>query len=77
MTMGIADRIWDGLAQVIKMNEQVIRLSAQVRDLATEMREMDKRLARLEAMLEIALVGKSRTPGALPPRKLSSKTPKE
>ena len=54
MTMGIADRIWDALAQVIKMNEQVVRLSVQVRDLATETREMDKRLARLEAMLEIA-----------------------
>ena len=25
--MGIADRIWDALAQVIKINEQVVRLS--------------------------------------------------
>jgi hypothetical protein len=75
--MGIADRIWDALAQVIKMNEQVVRLSVQVRDLATEMREMDKRLARLEVMLEIALAGKGRTPGTLPPRRLSSKTLKD
>ena len=75
--MGIADRIWDALAQVIKMNEQVVRLSVQVRDLATETREMDKRLVRLEAMLEIALAGKGRTPGTPLPRRLSSKTPKE
>jgi len=75
--MGIADRIWDALAHVIKMNEQVVRLSVQVRDLAAEMREMDKRLARLEAMLEIALSGKGRIPpGALPPRRVPSKAPK-
>ncbi len=75
--MGIADRIWDALAQVIKMNEQVVRLSVQVRDLATEMREMDKRLVRLEAMLEIALAGKGRTPSTLAPRRLSPKTLKD
>jgi hypothetical protein len=56
--MSIADKIWDALAQVIKMNEQVVRLSVQVKDLATEMREMDKRLVRLETMLELALAGK-------------------
>lgn len=72
--MSIADKIWDALAQVIKMNEQVVRLSAQVKDLASEMREIDKRLVRLETMLELALAGKGAAPEAgvhkrLPPTK--------
>ena len=72
--MGVADKIWDALAQVIKMNEQVVRLSTQVKDLATEMREVDKRLVRLETMLELALAGRRAGPqlGAhrkLPPTK--------
>lgn len=72
--MSIADKIWDALAQVIKMNEQVVRLSVQVKDLASEMREIDKRLVRLETMLELALAGKGAAPGVgahkkLPPTK--------
>lgn len=68
MTTSIADKIWDALAQVIKMNEQVVRLSAQVKDLASEMREVDKRLVRLETMLELALASKGSAPESVPRR---------
>lgn len=75
--MSVADKIWEALAQVIKMNERVIRLSAQVGDLAAEMREMDKRLVRLETMLEIALAGKTQVSGALVQRRLPPKPSKD
>jgi ABC-type transport system involved in Fe-S cluster assembly fused permease/ATPase subunit len=71
--MSIADKIWDALAQVIKMNEQVIRLSVQVKELATEMREIDKRLVRMETMLELALAGKVPAPDAAAQRRLPPK----
>ena len=73
--MSIADKIWDALAQVIKMNEQVVRLSVQVKDLASEMREMDKRLVRLETMLEMALAGKGSAPETGVPRRLPPTKP--
>ncbi len=73
--MSIADKIWDALAQVIKMNEQVIRLSHQVKDLASETREMDKRLVRLETMLELALAGKGPAPETGVPRRLPPTKP--
>lgn len=62
--MGMADKVWDTLTQVIKMNDRVISLSAQVSALATEMREMDRRLVRLETMLELALRGRTLPPPA-------------
>lgn len=68
--MSIADKIWNALAQVIKMNEQVVRLSVQVKDLASETRDMDKRLVRLETMLELALAGKGPAPETDVPRRL-------
>ncbi len=68
--MGIGDRLWDALTQVIKMNDQVTGLSAQVRDLAAELRELDRRMLRLETMVEIALAGKAQGPGTGPQRRL-------
>lgn len=73
--MSIADKIWDALAQVIKMNEQVVRLSVQVKDLASEMREMDKCLVPLETMLELALAGKGSAPESAVPRGLPPTKP--
>lgn len=68
--MSLADKVWEALAQVIKMNEQVVRLSGQVKELAAEMRELDKRLVRIETMLEVALSAVRRAPNPAPPRKL-------
>jgi len=49
--MGIGDRLWDALTQVIKMNDQVTGLSAQVRDLATaHLHDVHARIKDLRAM---------------------------
>ena len=62
--MGMADKVWDALTQVIKMNDRVVSLSSQVSAMTAELRDMDRRLVRLEAMLELALRGQ--TPAAGP-----------
>lgn len=56
------DRIIDGVRDVIKMTDEIRRLSDGMKELAVEVREMDRRLIRLETMVEIA---RSHTGGAV------------
>jgi hypothetical protein len=63
--MGISDKVWDALTGAIKLTDRPEGLGRQVSPLATEvnqgaadLREMDKRLVRLETMLEVALAAK-------------------
>jgi len=48
------DRILDGVRDVIKMTDEIRRLSEGMKELAVEVREMDRRLIRIETMVEIA-----------------------
>jgi hypothetical protein len=63
--MGISDKVWDALTGAIKLTDrleglgrQVSQLATEVKQGATDLREMDKRLVRLETMLEVALAAK-------------------
>jgi hypothetical protein len=48
------DRILDGVKQVLLITEEIKRLSEHVKILSIEVREIDRRLARIEGMVEAA-----------------------
>ena len=48
------DRIIDGVRDVLRMSDDIKRLSEGMKELAIEVREMDRRLIRIETMVEIA-----------------------
>lgn len=56
--MSIGDRVWDALADVIKMNNRVTALAEQSKLLAVKVEDLNGRVIRLETALEIALSAK-------------------
>ena len=52
--MGAVDRILTGVREVMRMNDELKRLADGVKELAVEVRDMDRRLVRLETLVEIA-----------------------
>lgn len=53
--MGIADKMWDGITTVIKMNDKVERLAATVVAQQQKIETLTERVIRLETALEIGL----------------------
>jgi len=53
--MGIMDKMWDGITQVIKMDSKVEGLSATVKDQQKRIEDLTARIIRLETALEIAM----------------------
>ena len=53
--MALADKIWDGLTTVIKMNDKIERLAAAARTQQEKLEALTARVVRLETALEIAL----------------------
>ncbi|HVP86440.1 MAG TPA: hypothetical protein VMU79_00045 [Casimicrobiaceae bacterium] len=53
--MALADKIWDGLTTVIKMNDKIERLAAAARTQQEKLEDLTARVVRLETALEIAL----------------------
>ena len=61
--MGIADKMWDGIARVIRMDAKVEGLAATVKDQQARIEDLTGRVIRLETALEIALAAQgSNTP---------------
>ena len=56
--MGIADKMWDGITRVIRMDAKVEGLAATVKDQQARIEELTGRVIRLETALEIALVSR-------------------
>ena len=54
--MGMAEKMWDGIATVIKMNDKVERLAAAMVDQQHKLENLIERVIRLETALEFALV---------------------
>lgn len=52
--MSVGDRVWDALADVIKMNNRVTALADQSKQLAAKVEDLNGRVIRLETALEIA-----------------------
>ena len=64
--MAALDQIIEGVKEVLKMSGEIKRLSETVRDLSVEVRDMDRRLVRLETMVEVAQT--TRGTKRLPPK---------
>jgi uncharacterized protein YlxW (UPF0749 family) len=53
--MSVAEKMWDALTTVIKMNDKVERLAASVKSQQAKIESLTERVIRLETALEIAL----------------------
>ncbi|MBI3146852.1 MAG: hypothetical protein HYZ18_16665 [Pseudogulbenkiania sp.] len=63
--MGVADKMWDAITTVIKMNDKVERMASAMKTQQEKIENLTERLIRLETMLEIALVQQR---GRVPPQ---------
>ncbi len=52
--MAALDQIIEGVKEVLKMSGEIKRLAETVRELSTEIRDLDRRLVRLETIVELA-----------------------
>jgi len=53
--MGVADKMWDAITTVIKMNDKVERMAATVVTQQQKIETLTERVIRLETALEIGL----------------------
>jgi hypothetical protein len=53
--MGIADKMWDAITTVIKMNDKIERMAGTMKSQQEKIENLTGRLIRLETALEIAL----------------------
>ena len=53
--MSVAEKMWDALTTVIKMNDKVERLAASMKSQQAKIESLTERVIRLETALEIAL----------------------
>jgi len=56
--MAIADKLWDALTTVIKMNDKIERMAGQMQTQQQKIEDLTGRVIRLETALEIAIAGK-------------------
>jgi hypothetical protein len=53
--MGVMDKLWDAVSNVVKMNGKVERVAATVGSQQRKIEDLTARVIRLETALEIAL----------------------
>ncbi len=53
--MGVADKMWDAITTVIKMNDKVERMAATIVTQQQKIETLTERIIRLETALEIGL----------------------
>jgi len=68
--MGVADKMWDAITTVIRMNDNVERLAGAVKTQQAKIENLTERVIRLETALEIALTSRAKRP---PVRELGHK----
>lgn len=64
--MGVADKMWDAITTVIKMNDKVERMAGTMKAQQEKIENLTERVIRLETALEIALSRQSVAPAAAP-----------
>lgn len=74
--MSISERMWEAIANVIRMNDKVERLSETVKAQQLRIENLVERVIRLETALEIALASKGALPAASRLEKPSEPNPK-
>ena len=68
--MGVADKMWDAVTTVIKMNDKVERMAATIVAQQQKIEGLTERVIRLETALEIGL---ARPTPAKPARRITYK----
>jgi len=68
--MSVSDRIWDGLSNVMKMNQRMMDLSDDYRVLLNRMDDLQNRLIQVETTLSLLL---GHNPIKMPRKKLPLK----
>jgi len=68
--MGVADKMWDAITTVIKMNDKVERMAATIVTQQQKIESLTERVIRLETALEIGL---ARSSSGKPPRRIEHK----
>jgi len=53
--MSIADKMWDAITTVIRMNDKVERLAGTIKTQQEKIENLTERIIRLETALELAL----------------------
>jgi len=53
--MGVADKMWDAITTVIKMNDKVERMAEAMKAQQVKIEGLSERVIRLETALEIGL----------------------
>lgn len=71
--MGVADKMWDAITTVIRMNDKVERLATAVSTQQQKIESLTERVIRLETALEIGLARASATQTKKSVRKLTAK----
>jgi len=69
--MGVADKMWDAITTVIKMNDRVERMAATMITQQQKIESLTERVIRLETALEIGL---ARSGSKKPSRRIVRKT---
>ncbi len=69
--MGVADKMWDAITTVIKMNDRVERMAATMITQQQKIENLTERVIRLETALEI---GFARGGSKKPSRRIERKT---
>ena len=64
--MGVADKMWDAITTVIKMNDKVERMAGTMKAQQEKIEKLTERVIRLETALEIALALRSGGSAASP-----------
>jgi hypothetical protein len=68
--MGVADKMWDAITTVIKMNDKVERMASTIVTQQQKIESLTERVIRLETALEIGLM---RSGSGKPPRRIEHK----
>jgi hypothetical protein len=53
--MGVADKMWDAITTVIKMNDKVERMAATITSQQSKIETLTERIIRLETALELGM----------------------
>jgi uncharacterized coiled-coil protein SlyX len=53
--MGVSDKIWDALTNVIKMNDKIVSLSKAVENQQVKIEHLTERVIRLETTIELLM----------------------
>ncbi|MDP2829354.1 MAG: hypothetical protein Q8O37_12205 [Sulfuricellaceae bacterium] len=53
--MGVADKMWDAITTVIKMNDKIERMAATMVSQQQKIENLTERIIRLETALELGL----------------------